>query len=215
METTLPLFVYFAILLAFAIKPGPGVLFFVSLTVSEGPKAALIAGLGTDIGHFLIFLLLLTGLNIMELHPHIVLAVQVCAALYIGYTGLLILLKAKSQMKPKKPPGVKNDAKRVLKGISWAATNPANTIFYAALAPTLALGRDTLPVSHALMIAFLTGFTFFLARLPYVYFASKAQNYLTNPLIQQKVNQISGFAFVSISFVFLLFLIPKLSFSPV
>lgn len=215
METTLPLFVYFIILLAFALKPGPGVLFFVSLAVAEGPKAALIAGLGTDIGHFLIFLLLLTGFNIIELHPNIVLVVQVCASLYIGYAGLLILLKAKQQRAGERSPGLKNNARRVLKGISWAATNPANALFYAALAPTLALGRDGLPVSHALSIAFLTGFTFFLARLPYVYFAGKAQGYLAEPATQQKFNQISGFIFVSISVAFLLFLMPKFGlFSP-
>jgi len=210
MDIFLSLLTYFLILLLFAIKPGPGVLFFVSLTLSDGPKAALVTGLGTDIGHCIILSCLLLGFNIIEAHPDIVLIVQMSASLYIGYLGLLILLNKQNKHKKRDTLIPKSNLTRILKGMVWASTNPTNAVFYAALVPTLVLQIKNFSTLHVLFLSALTGITFFIARLPYIYFSNKAQSYIVQDSVRQKLNMLSGSVFVFVSMVFLFFLVPKI-----
>lgn len=202
------LLTYFAVLLAFAIKPGPGVLFFVSLTAAEGPKAALTTGLGTDIGHGLILLLLLMGFELLSAHQDLILFIQILASLYIGYLGIGMFLKAKQAHKARTLT-VKSNVKRLSKGLVWAATNPANAVFYAALVPTLISGYQELTFHNSLVVALLTGFTFFIGRAPYIYFSHRALKYFSAERVQQRIHQISGVVFISISFFFLYMLTTK------
>ncbi|MCB1563864.1 MAG: LysE family transporter [Alphaproteobacteria bacterium] len=211
MDVFLSLLTYFSILALFALKPGPGVLFFVSMTLSDGPKAALVTGLGTDIGHCIILSCLLLGFNIIEAHPDVVLIIQISASLYIGYLGVLILLNKQKKHKKRHTLKTKSNLTRILKGMVWASTNPTNAVFYAALVPVLILQISDFSIFHILSLSVLTGITFFIARLPYIYFANKAQGYIVQDSVRQKLNMLSGGVFVFVSMMFLFFLVPEIS----
>ena len=76
------------IILLFGLKPEPGAVFFMTLSLSEGPLPSLVTGAGTATGYFLILLLMLTGFDMLNIDPRIFLMIQILAALYIEYLGI-------------------------------------------------------------------------------------------------------------------------------
>src|SRR5262249_45753943 len=120
----------------FALKPGPGVIFFSTLAVAEGLGPALITAVGTDIGHFLIVVALMASSSILNIDQRWLFGAQIIASLYFIYLGIKYYRTDASSVSSAKRSLSNNPLVRILQGMTWSVANPANIAFYATVGPT-------------------------------------------------------------------------------
>ena len=147
----------FAILsIGFAYKPGPGMLLFVTKTISDGYRAALIMAVGTELGHLLCFLGVAIGYAYLDRLGGAIALLTIIGGLFLVYTGLMSLLSTAQatgdlatvpSVPTNRVHGVlmsfasKFSANQglmlLIAGFLWAFVNPVNVAFYVSVLPAV------------------------------------------------------------------------------
>lgn len=197
------IWVFYTIIFISAIKPGPGILFFMGLTSSEAVKPALITAVGTDFGHFFIIFLLLMGLDIVKAFPLAISAIQILACLYIAYMGLQQLRKDKDTA-AKRNLNIKDNFGLFLKGFNWTFVNPVNLAVYGSIVPYVIVSSETLNWIGAFWVSFVSALIYAICRLPYLLFTQKVMSFLGNDKARTIIPKVTGFLFLAFAATFLM-----------
>lgn len=193
------LFIFAVAVFVFAIKPGPGVVFFTSLAVSEGIVTALVTAIGTDIGHFIITLILLTGADAIDAPPLAITVIQLFAAIYVGYIGVKQFFATPVAPNRKVSRGLLFMPAMLVRGVSWSVANPTNIAFYLAIFPTLLDVNGAVPLDKAVLIAGIAAGAFFLAQVFYISFAATTGQFFANLEERRWVFRLSGLVMIGLA----------------
>jgi homoserine/homoserine lactone efflux protein len=122
--------------LVLCLTPGPAVLFVLSQALRRGGRGSLWANAGVLTGNAFYFLLSAAGLGAVLLASHgLFTLVRWCAAAYLVYLGLRLLL-APGRHGPADVPGGVGPGWGVLRqGFVLQAANPKALVFFVALLP--------------------------------------------------------------------------------
>lgn len=190
---------YFLVFL-FVLKPGPGVLFYTTLSMAEGMKSAFMILMGTLIAHTFTLFFVLLGIDFLNREPAIVLTVQFCATVFIGYMGVKMLYDTAKPKARKELPGKLEWFKKIGRGMIWAATNPYNAIFYAAIVPSVIKSDEVSSFSTILAVCFTGVFAIFCVLGAYIIFADTVRPYLAAPEHQKIIRYVSALIFILLAF---------------
>lgn len=199
MGELLPFANYFLALFLFTIKPGPGILFYISSSLAEGASASFVRSVGSSFIHGVIAFVLLLGAGYISSYPQVLFVVQFCASLFIGYLGIKTWINAGKVSVRTRSTEIKGHLQRMGEGIIWSATNPTNIAFYAALVPVFMSSGSSVSFSYAGLIAVLTSLTVFSGLAPYILIADKAQVYFRKESTLKRLQKVSAVVFVGIS----------------
>ena len=202
---------YIGLLCISIIKPGPGVAFFMSVTLADGLRSGAIALLGCAISHILISFMVLYGFEVMQNYALAIDLIQAVSLLFLLWFGFYYLSKKSTKslvnefqmaMSGKKKKG-KSDAARFAKGIVWPFTNPFNYVFYGALIPIIAHEINAFHLNAKIGVAVITGVIVFCGIFPYLLAANKLIQYLRGELVLKYMNKATGILCILIASSFL------------
>ena len=131
--------------LLLAVTPGPGVLYIVTRSLSQGRRCGLVSVAGVALGNLGNALAASIGLAaLFAISSTAFVIVKYAGALYLIYLGVQTL-RTKDQMKPADTPP-RDHLTRILRdGFVVALLNPKTTLFFAAFLPQF-LGAGAAPI---------------------------------------------------------------------
>ena len=125
---------FFAATLAFAILPGPAILYTAAQTIARGRKGGLFAAFGIHVGGFIHVAAAAAGLSAVFAHvPEAFAALKIAGAIYLVWLGIQILRsRAGGSL-----PGVdsKSPRRTFLDSVLVEVLNPKTALFFIAFLP--------------------------------------------------------------------------------
>lgn len=193
---------YLGIVLLGAVKPGPGVTFFVTTTLSDGMKSSCAALLGCGLSHALMVATLLWGLDLSSVNTAVLDMVQAVALVGLFVYGALYLFKPVALGAADRQALSGGVAQNLLKGMIWPFTNPLNYAMYGALMPMLLQGQAGFSVTQMAALALATGAAIIMGVMPYVVLAHKSRDFLLNDAVKRNMNKVTGVFCMAIAALF-------------
>lgn len=217
----IPLFTYFGLVFVAIVKPGPGIAFFTTVTLSDGFKSGVIALLGCASSHVLICFALFLGFDATRQHAGLIHVIQIISLIFLFFYGLKYLLKPSSPKSIIKdflaasegvdhPDKAKRDLIRFLKGVVWPFTNPFNYVMYGSLIPILVANPTFFEFEIMVLLALMTGTIVFMGVFPYIVIANKVIQYIQGPTLMRYMHKATGIFCILIAISFLPGLFSKL-----
>jgi threonine/homoserine/homoserine lactone efflux protein len=157
---------------AFAIVPGPGILYVVAATLTGGQRAGLAATFGLHLGGYLHVVAAVLGLAaLLEAVPMAYAALRVAGAAYLVWMGIGIVRHSFAQSAlalPRVPPvGLRQS-------MVVEALNPKAALFYLAFLPQFTDAGAVLPLPvQLLLLGIAVNIAFTLADVVYVLSADR------------------------------------------
>lgn len=149
MSPTFAVFVFASIILA--ITPGPGVIFLVTRTLSQGRKAGLASIGGVALGNLGNASIASLGLAVVfAASSAAFLIVKLAGASYLVYLGVRALLSS-SAASSAIPPNPISQLKAFRDGFLVALLNPKTALFFAAFLPQFISPRGS-PLTQSLLL---------------------------------------------------------------
>jgi len=119
---------------AFALVPGPSMLYAAARAVAAGRRAGLMASLGLHLGGYVHILAAAAGLTLLlKAVPTVYVVVKLAGAAYLVWIGIGMLLNRGGGAAP--VPAVTGARRAFLQSIVIEVLNPKTAIFYVAFVP--------------------------------------------------------------------------------
>jgi threonine/homoserine/homoserine lactone efflux protein len=152
MASTETLLAFFLATLAFAVIPGPAILYATARTLAQGRRAGLGAAFGISIGGFAHVAAAAAGLSVLvHAVPTLFLAVKLFGAAYLIWLGIGMW---RSRDKGQMPVGLPrlSPLRALRQSILVEALNPKTALFFLAFLPQFADPAGSVPVWLQLVI---------------------------------------------------------------
>ncbi|MEM6727442.1 MAG: LysE family translocator [Pseudomonadota bacterium] len=173
---------------AFALVPGPSIVYLVGRTLAGGRRAGFAAMAGVHMGGYVHVLGAVLGLTaLFEFAPIAFTALKLAGAAYVIWLGLTLLWR------PDAMTGAESGTLSFWQSLLTEVLNPTTALFYIAFLPQFASTEALLPLPLQLLIlGIATNLLFSLADLPYVLAAEKLRRGLLETRMAERVQRASG-----------------------
>lgn len=174
--------------LAFAVFPGPSLLFTAAQTLARGRRAGLLAALGIHIGCYVHVLLATLGISaLLAYAPPLYWALKLAGAAYLIWLGIGFL-RDRGAFGGGPPTAPRSDARLLADSVLVEIFNPKVALFFAAFLPQFVDPAAALPIwLQSLILGVIVNFAFTSADVVAVFAAGLIQRAASRNHVTQKL----------------------------
>lgn len=188
--------------LALAVTPGPGVLYIVTRTLSQGRSAGLASVGGVALGNLVNATAASIGLAaLIRLSSATFTILQFAGAAYLLFLGIQALRGSNGSPVENKNPATKERPASAFRDGAWVAIlNPNTTLFFGAFLPQF-IQPDLSPTSQSLALGTVFVGIALVTDAIYVFLAARmAPMFAESRQIQSRTRMVSGLVYLALGF---------------